>query len=478
MINLIKNELIKLAHKPGLYILLALSLSFILLGAFMSNMVDQQMSSFDRDYIEVLESELDIYDLTKPSELSYYVNDKTTIETYQLIIDNNFGYTSPEYYYVENEVNLIIAKMNEAKYIDKDEEVYNISKAEYDKAIEGLKNFDWKKVINRQINDNKEMILSLERLKETEEDSTETNKQIAYLKEENKVLDYRIKNNIPFAWNDASFALTYYLDTYNSYIALNPNKDEYCKEDKAIISEYKTQKYKLENNLIKNDEDMDSTAASFMYIFVAVDVYLLIALLMIVGGIVSDEFNKGTIKQLLLRPFTRTQILTSKIIASIIAFFIFTLAYSLLTIVISSIVTGGFASFAEPMIVYDFTKELVVEYNVLTYSLISFIAILPVYITIMFIVLLLSIITTNSVASILSGFAIFTFSEFLSEFEQVKWVVLLPMTHWDFTSYLFGGSHWFKYTSFGLSFIIIVVTLIALIAANYLSFKHKDIKNQ
>ena len=61
---------------------------------------------------------------------------------------------------------------------------------------------------------------------------------------------------------------------------------------------------------------------------------------MIAAAIVSEEFNKGTIKQLLVRPYSRTKILTSKIIVALI--YIISLVFVVGLIDYLALLTGDF----------------------------------------------------------------------------------------------------------------------------------------
>lgn len=61
---------------------------------------------------------------------------------------------------------------------------------------------------------------------------------------------------------------------------------------------------------------------------------------MIAGAIVSDEYNKGTIKSLLITPYKRSTILLSKFITSILLTIIFIVFAYLMQIVIGGLFLG------------------------------------------------------------------------------------------------------------------------------------------
>ena len=78
--------------------------------------------------------------------------------------------------------------------------------------------------------------------------------------------------------------------------------------------------------------------------------FIIITIVLIAGAIVSDEFNKGTIKLLLVRPFNRAKILLAKFITVLIT----VLFVMILTVILQFIVGGiffGFESLSIPAVV-------------------------------------------------------------------------------------------------------------------------------
>ena len=65
-----------------------------------------------------------------------------------------------------------------------------------------------------------------------------------------------------------------------------------------------------------------------------------------------------------------------------------------------------------------------------------------------------------------------------SSFSSGVLMIFLPFIHWDFTPYLFGGLHWFDYTTFGISIAIVSIYIILFLVSSYILFNFKDIKNQ
>ena len=166
MISLVKNELVKIFHKKGLYILGIIVLGLLLLNIVISlNYEEKLLNGLDDLYYQVLEDGLDNYDMDDTEELSWYIRDKAEIDTYSFL--KEYDYLSPEYYFIDNTGKEVIENLLNAQYMSKDEEEIKIAQDEYDKFVNKLNNFDWqedlkeekeelektKDVINNQLKD-------------------------------------------------------------------------------------------------------------------------------------------------------------------------------------------------------------------------------------------------------------------------------------------------------------------------------------
>ena len=92
--------------------------------------------------------------------------------------------------------------------------------------------------------------------------------------------------------------------------------------------------------------------------------------------------------------------------------------------------------------------------------------------------ILLSVITTNTSGSIVSGLVLFGVSVLMYDLIFLEELWFLPFIHWDFSSYLFGGLHWYEFASFELSLMVVLITIIIILILTYILFNRKDIKNQ
>lgn len=490
MINLIKNELIKMVHKPGLYILLFLIFLMTLISAYSEKVYNDFYNSgvIDAEYnYEFLEEEMKKYDLNTQEGLYWYVSDKNDVDFYKLSKD--YSYYSPEYYFIDNEIRPKIECMNNNQYIDKNMVLYEECKTSYDLMIKKLNNFDWTSDINTLINEKNNELNELNTMYSLGELSEKEFKlEKANISFDLDLLKYRLKYDIPFSYKNESAFLNEYSNNYYMYTSMNHDEKSYktkekLDEFKEIKASYFVNKYIVENNKIFDTTDTDSVASSLHYSFSFYGAtFLVIALVIIFGGLISEEINKGTIKQLLIKPYSRSKILTSKIISGIIMFLLFTVVYAFINIVIYGLFTGGIGSLFENSIIYNFSTNSVIEINAFLEILLNFVCIIPMFIIVILFVLLVSVITSSNVGSIVSGFVLYFGSVLILEMDYLSDKVVanafLPIVNWDFSYYLFGGSHWFLHCNLTLSIIVTLVTIAILGVGTYLIFKYKDIKNQ
>ncbi|MBR4262540.1 MAG: ABC transporter permease subunit [Bacilli bacterium] len=468
LINLIKNELIKIFHKAGIYVMLlivvVLSIIAVVLNKYLS--VEDISNSF------LVEVKMEDYDVKDPIQLENYVADKSNYETLKEI--SKYKYESPEYYYLDNNLYDVIYCQNRAKYIEKNEKKEKECSSEHEILLANAKNFDYKKVL---LEEKAELVKELNKIGEDAELT-----ELDYVKAKILVIDYRIDNNLPKTYTDSSKEIESYPDLYREYFSLDQNDKDYKnKEDLLVKKEKEKQlfeiKYKIDNKLYVSGKNY-SLRDSIIYKFTTVDVFVLITVIMITGSILSEEFNKGTIKQLLVRPFSRSKILFSKLIASLIVFILFLLCYTVLDGIITAVGLGGVKEIFEPMIVYNYNKSAVVEYSLLTYCILSFLAILPKYLIIILFVFLVSIISTSSSVSMAAGYFLMFASSIIDSFKNIKIINYLPTSVWNFNDYLFGGMSSNPYGSLSSSIIIVIITIIFLIILSQFIFSKKNIKNQ
>ena len=214
---------------------------------------------------------------------------------------------------------------------------------------------------------------------------------------------------------------------------------------------------------------------------IAITLFELIGVIIIIisGTIISNEFNKGTIKNLLIRPYKRSTIFISKYISSFII-----LILSIIYLVFLELIVGGILfgldSLNIPIVVYNFTTSSLVEYNIFTYLGILILAKMPLLILIMTLSITLSTITLNSPISIAVPILGYTFSGIIGSLAMsfdLKWMKYFPTMNWDLTEYLFGGLPAFQYTSLSHAIIISIIYFAIMFTLSIIVFNKKNIKN-
>lgn len=481
MINLVKNELIKIFHKKGIWILVMLILGFWVLSFALDSLDigSQSEEEYLRQSYELYKNTLNDYDLEDKSQAALYAEHLARTDTFALLLDYS-DFESPEYYFIDNDIYNVLNNMYYAKYVTKIENEYQVYKKEYDEMIKKLENFDWK---NDLENTKKEYLSEIKELEDEKKISTsvDIDNQIETLNIMIKAIDYRLENEIPVSYRDSSYLVDDYETSAISYISMNKDESKYTsqmdlKEKRDAEEKYKIAEYKLENK--QTDDRRNLLIDGLVNLFTYEDTVILLGLLIICGGVIADEFSKGTIKQLLVKPFSRNKILASKMIASLIAVALFMLFYYSINVFSYLVQFNDFKALFDTVVDYNFNTHQVFEMNLLSYCFINFLAVLPKYLILFAFTMFMGVLTTNTVGAIASGFGLYFLADFIGFYISDRIAACLPMYCWDFSSYLFGGIALNPYSTLGKSVVICLVTLVVLVMAAFVIFKKKDIKNQ
>ena len=469
LIKLIGNELYKIFHKKLIYILaIVATVLFLLVAIANKTLVNMDLNTMLIDSYNPI---IDQLNPEKSEDAQQYVILKPVADVIEINKEKKFKTTSPEYYYLMNDIQTTYGDYYTAKYIEKDETKTNELDAKIKTMIASLDNFDWKKQIQDEIDEIKQANEGL---------GITTDEQ----KETIRILEYRLNNNIPKASSEASIYLDNYLSgyvTYNQY-----EKDDSKIADRSMLYQkkeaertYNIGKYKIDNNMIKDNYVSDSAQEAFINVFGSVSIFVIVAILMISGQIVAEEYSKGTIKQLLVRPFSRTKIIVSKMIASIVTVFVFVIFLAIINSFITGLFNNSFGTLFSPVIEYNFTTKSIVTSNVLFESLLHFAAILPEILMLILFTVLMSALTGNTALSVVLGFVLYFVPNLFTTFiSKVKVLSYLPFINWDLTEFLYGGISYNRYLTLPKSIIVDIVTIIGLIVATIIVFKKKEVKNQ
>ena len=256
----------------------------------------EKSSNFkERLYYEYTESKI------KAITLKYLINDKNITNI------NNDEFDFSEYLtYTKEELNTELNKVNK-----------NIN--ELEKVIES-NDYTWylKKCLNETSNKDKEMINLYKELISL----NIVNEDDFRAKEANKIIEYYNSKEVPMTKDE-------YIKTNND-ISYSKYVDLINKKNKELDNKISISYYAIKNNFNYSNSAKDTFNDLISYNIVIISILITI----LAGGIVSNEFQKGTIRLLVIRPSKRWKILLSKflcIVSLIILFSLFTFTLSFIT---------------------------------------------------------------------------------------------------------------------------------------------------
>ncbi len=468
MIDIVKNELYKIFHKKGIYIVLVITVLFSILTNFIYS------KNFLIDFLEddTFMNETILKDLEdeKQTQTDEYVSTKVSLETVKYA--QNFKRDSWQYYvlkngsiYDENIYDFLETIISHEVGLTKDEEAYEKALAEKENLLNRLENMTWQDYAQEEKNYYE---------KQTKKD----NEIVAQL----EALELRIKYDIPYADNSFNDDLRDYRDARVvelSYEGMDEKllKDDQRNELKEAVKMVETTKYRLSNSI--EEAPIGSNNTVFNNFYNEYFIMIIVMIVLISGSIVSDEFSKGTIKMLLVKPHSRTKILMGKFIATLLMV-LFAIASCLM---IQFVVGGfffGFNSLAIPNVIYNYNTGLVKEMSVYAYFSYNTIAVLPQFILIATIGFALSTMTmSTSLSNTLTIIGIFG-SDFINslatsfDLNILKFFLTL---NWDFTPYLFGGSSLYKGITLPFSIFVCLFYFVMILFLTIVVFQNRDVKN-
>lgn len=490
MTNLIKNELYKVFKRKSIYILLAIMLCIITLNTFLTkkySIEDPVSTSAEEKYeLQELKRTIDSYDKNSPGEKEEYYNTLSNIELYEL----TDKYKEPwKKILIRENLRNIIHSMNNAKYIEKDIEAYNEYKKEYDKFLKELDSNSWKYFVNKEIKITTDEIASLEKEREKAKNKELYNSRIKEEKNKLEKLKLRLEKDIPYDNNYLNIALEDYNPTPQTYKefkeSIIKNTSEFnIKEEYQIKRQYIEYMKNNANNkyIIDNKVDINSPKTTRnLLINTLSDNFLFIMIIIAAGAgsIVSTEFDKGTIKLLLIRPYSRNKILLSKYIVSM-----FMIIFAILSAFIIQLIVGGiffgFSSLNIPVVIYNFVQNKVMHINLFKYIFDNVLAVLPEFIllaTLAFAISTITNVSTLGVALPIVGVGAADIINLIAINRNIIPLKYFVTLNWNFTNYLYGGVNSFPALSIPFSILICAIYFLIMIITAFIVFNKRNIKN-
>mgnify|MGYP004504011351 FL=1 len=458
MIKLIKNEIFKILHKKGTYIVLIITALFITLVSYLIGHEETYFSTetyFDVDTGDVTQNKIN-----KEMNEKYQKYNKDTWQHY--VIDDTYDIVSNYYYALDSG------------------EISDEVKKSYQDVNNALANDDWQYFVNKTLASRKEELKTLEEsLKYATADKEKKNleSQIFTIKVAIEMLEYRLKENVKYGndyLNEAIDAITYSASAINTYE--NTTNKETKSELEDTVKIYYKSRYILENKEdINNASDLKFILSNFYseYLFL-----ILVFGIMIGGAIVSEEYNKGTIKSLLITPYKRSTILLSKFISVILLTILFIVIAYFMQTVIGGIFLG-FGSLSNHVVEYNLATKSLEVMSVFKYILLYTIANLPQILLLVTLAFAVSTIIGNTALAIVITFAGVIGSSIINMFAsmyKIKVLNYFVTTNWNFNYYLFGGTNPYG-PSITQAIIVCLVYFLIMIITSFIVFNKKNIKN-
>ena len=481
MISLIQNELKKIFKKKSLLITLLVTLAFIIL----TNVIYKL--DFGNSYYDYIEEEISFYGeqlktLDPEKDKDMYAQYKTELEVYQLV--KKYDEKSWQAKIIQSEMRSCISNINYYTYQEKSDSGLKIAKAKYNEYIKRLDTDDWRYFAEEEV---KEKNTEIDELKAMQEKTTnkleikELQNQIRGYEISRQITTWRLEKDIPYGNDYKNNCLNSYMvamedirsydfgETEKNY---DSKKQYYKAQETAAIN-----KYDIENGTTVGDTS--SAKGILLSTFDEYEIFLIVMFMMTAGVIVSEEFSKGTIKLLLIKPYKRSTILASKFITSIIVAIIVILLVLLMQFVVGGLIQG-FDSFRNPTIIYDHTINNVKQINTIQYLAMQALGKAPMYILLMTLAFAFSTIFTNSALAItisLLGYMGSSVINMLALNLKLNWIKYFVTPNWNLTEYFWGGIPTFEGITLPFSIAIIVIYMVIMLVPTFIIFQKKNIKN-
>ena len=483
MNNLIKNELTKIFKKKSIYIILFVTLAFVILSNCMYKYFynDGNYSYYSDSYVEYAQKELKELDPDKPSDTKMYIEYKTVLDVNEMM--KQYDKEAWQIQIISSRIEPYVTERNTYLYgAEKNETQANKINEQINELLEKLKNDDWKYFANEELKLAEEKVKTLE---ETIKNTVDKQKlenlkiELANAKIDLEVAKYRIEEDIKYGYDYMNVAISNYQQYGYNIIQMDNSNIELTHQEKKdynkAVENKEISKYIIENHVdVEKTDDLRGILSRFFNEF---GLFIIVIVVMVAGTIVSEEFSKGTIKLLLVKPYNRNKILLSKFITVLIM-----IAFSFVILIGMELIVGGlifgFESLQIPVVVYNFNTNMIQEINVFAYLGTQIIMVLPSVILIATLAFSLSTIFTNSPVAIalpLLGYMGAAVINQLAMQYNVGFLKYFVTLNWDFTQYLYGNVPLMEGLTSEFSIVICLLYFLIMMIPTFMVFKRKNI---
>lgn len=482
--NLIKNELVKIFRKKSTYIVLIILAVFVILTnciyKYMMNMLMPGQYKQSDEYIQYAKERL--ASMTPEANREEYIDLKTEVDVYEL--QKDYDEDSWQTYIINRDFITYIQNINIAKYgteADKAELKENPEEV-YNKELEKLKNSDWKVYVEEEISKTEAELSNVKTQKQiadTSTNSTQIDDSIKMLETKLELAKMRIEKDIPYGYNYLNDAIEERIRS--AAVDYNYNNSGLSYQEKLTkqqeIESFEKAKYILDNK--QDINNLSSVRGVLLNMFNEYSIFLVIFVVMIAGGMIGSEIEKGTIKMLLVKPYQRWKILLAKYIVSLMMIVFIFIVTALMQILIGGILFG-FDSLSIPAVVYNFDTNKLEVYNLFAYVGMTALGKLPIYILLGTLAFAISCIFGNTVLSIvlpIIGNIAGSVITALLQMHPIKQLAVLPTLNWDFSQFMFGHLPTYEFTNAGFATVVCIIYFAIMVVGAWFSFNKKEIKN-
>ena len=485
MSNLIKNELTKIFKKKSIYIVLFVTLAFVILSNCMYKYfyTDGSFSYYSEGYVEFAKEGIKNLDPNKPSDTKMYIEYKTVLDVYEMM--QEYESDAWQIQIISSRIEPYVNERNTYLYgAEKDENQANKINEQINELTDRLKNDDWKYFANEELKIAEQKVKALEEEKNSTDDKQRLESlesEIATAKIDLDVAKYRVDEDIKYGYDYMNRALMNYQEYGYTIVQMDNSNTELTYQEKKdynkAIENKEISKYIIENHV--DTEKTDDLRGILSRFFNEFGLFIIVIVVMIAGTIVSEEFNKGTIKLLLVKPYTRNKILLAKFITVLIM-----TVFAVVMLIGMELIVGGFIfgfeSLSIPVVVYNFSTNMIQEINVFAYLGTQVLMILPSVVLLATLSFALSTIFTNSPVAIaipLLGYMGTAIINQLAIQYNIGFLRYFVTLNWDFTGYLYGGMPLMEGLTPEFSVVICLLYFFVMMIPTFVIFKKKNIKN-
>lgn len=487
MSRLIKNELIKIFKKKTIYITMALVFLLIIFMNIIIKVSSNSYSSaymYSESYMNSLKDELADLNPENPSDVTLYITLKSEIELNELM-----------YKYKDSEWKLSIINERIAPYItERNNYMYGESKDEnqviqannkIDELMEKINDDDWEYFAKEDLESANKTIEDLNAKKNQTVDSEilkSLDSEIKNAEIDKEIASLRLEKKIPYGSDFLNRAIMTYKSAAGTIIEYDnvENRELEYEEQKQYnkaLENRAESKYIIETGIDVNKTD--SLKYILQNFYSQFGIFLIVVIIMIAGTIVSEEFSKGTIKLLLVKPYTRNKILASKFITTLII-----IAFVIVTTIIMQILAGGilfgFDSLSLPVIAYNFNTNVLQEINIFAYLGLQTLTQLPMIILLATLAFAISTIFSNSAIAITISLLGYMSSAIINQLimgYNISFMKYFVTMNWDLSQYLFGSLPYMQGMNILTSVITCIIYLVIMLIPTFIIFKKRNIKN-